>query len=306
MQFRADPVVTSLPVRTAHRRPQRPIGGKFVVRALLLLPLFALVLGCNGPLYAACDEPPGGPLAANGTCPGGTPTGQRIADFRQSDHAQRPRLGIPVNFHNVDIIGVDDYVGLDGKVGDIFVQQRIADANFPGCAADPVHGGRVCGLQLFSPSTVPAGTHMSLGDIANVSGGTYEEFNCGTCSTQFSGGRTLPEIGMASVERTGSGLAAQPIDVTMGQLTDPDHGDDYVGVLVRITDVATTSAPNTRGEIQIGTGLFMTAQLTALNDPATGQGIPAGSHVTNIVGIASYFFGSKIIPRNVNDYTVMH
>lgn len=269
--------------------------------------LSALALDCNGPLYGACDDPPGGHLGANGTCPGGSTTGQRIADFRQSNAAQRPTLGIPVDFRNVEIIGVDDYLGVDGKVGDIFVQQRISDMNFPGCVPDPVHGGRVCGIQLFSPSTVPAGAHVTLGDIVNVSGGTYEEFTCQTCSTGFDPGRSLPEIGMPSVERTGSGIAAQPIDVTVAQLTDPDHGDDYVGVLVRVTDMVTTAAPRpSTGSILIASGLTMTAQLTPLNDPATGQPLPVGTHLINIVGIASYFFGPEIHPRSVNDYTVVH
>ena len=287
-------------------RPSRLVGRERAVRALPFFALFALILDCNAPLRARCDDPPGGRIQNNGTCPGGATGENRIADFRESDPMARPMLGIPVDFHNVDVIGVDDYLEPGGKVGDIFVQQRITDETWPGCVLDPVHGGRVCGIQLFGATTVPAGTHMALGDIANVSGGTYEEFNCGTCSSQFSGGRTLPEIGMGSVERTGSGLPVLPVDVTVAQLVDPVHGDDYVGVLVRITNVVTTSAPNSRGEIPIDPNLNITPQLTPLNDPATSTVLPAGTHLTNIVGIASYFFGSKIIPRSVNDYTVMH
>ncbi len=255
--------------------------------------------GCTGPLLTMCDDP-------RRDCDHPVSGAQRIADFRQSDPARRPTLGVPVNFRTTYVIGVDDFLeaGTSAKIGDIFIEQRIADENYPGCVRDPVHGGRMCGIQLFAPVPIPAGTHMTVGDIVNVSGGVYEEFNCGTCATQFDG-RTLPEIGQPTVERVGSGLLPDPIDATIAQLTDPDHGDDYVGVLVRITEVVTTSAISSRGEITIAPGLNMTGQLTALNDPSTGAPLPAGTRLTNVIGIASYFFGSKIIPRSVRDYTVV-
>lgn len=291
----------NLPLSTSLAHQRAPWEERPVVRKSMLFALGAFVLaGCNGPLVSMCDDP-------RRDCDHPASNTQRIADFRQSDPAQRPTLAIPVNFHNVFVIGVDDFLeaGTSAKIGDIFVEQRIADDTFPGCARDPVHGGRVCGIQLYAPTPIPAGTHMALGDLANVTGGQYEEFNCGTCATGFSDGRTLPEIGQPAVERVGSGLQPDPIDVTVAQLIDPDHGDDYVGVLVRITDVITTSAISTRGEITVAPGLNMTGQLTALNDPATGAPLAAGTRLTNITGIASYFFGSKIIPRSVRDYTVM-
>ncbi|MEI8258004.1 MAG: hypothetical protein WCJ30_20195 [Deltaproteobacteria bacterium] len=271
------------------------------MRLSLLLAVSTFAIAGCGPLTTMCDDP-------RNDCDHPAGGAQRIADFRQSDPAARPPLAIPVNFRTTYVIGVDDFLeaGTSAKIGDIFIEQRIADENYPGCAPDPVHHGRVCGIQLFAPTPIPAGTHMTLGDIANVSGGQYEEFNCGTCATTFSDGRTLPEIGQPTVERVGSGLAPDPIDVTVAQLIDPDHGDDYVGVLVRITDVVTTTAISPRGEITLVPGLNMTGQLMALVDPSTGAPLAAGTRLTGVTGIASYFFGSKIIPRSVHDYTVMH
>jgi hypothetical protein len=145
-----------------------------------------------------------------------------------------------------------------------------------------------------------------VGDIANVQGGAYDEFTCEPCRMQFDEGHSLPEVGMPTVERVGTSRSPDPIDVTLAQLTDPEHGDDYLGILVRITDSVTTMAYNTHNaEITIAPGIQMTAQLTPLNDPTTGQVLPAGTHLRNIVGIASYFYNPKIIPRSVNDYEIV-
>jgi hypothetical protein len=262
--------------------------------------LFAAVVtaSCNGPLYSRCDDP-------RNDCREPPRGGEPIATYRTSNPASRPPEGGPVDFRSAVVIGVDDYLeSASGNVGDVWVQQRIADASFAGCALDPVHGGRVCGMQLFAPTFIPAGSHLVVGDLVNVAGGAYDEFTCEPCSTQFDG-RSLPEVGMPTVERVGTSPSPDPIDVTLAQLTDPDHADDYVGILVRVTDDVTTMALSSRQEITIAPGVQITSQLTPLNDPSTGRPIAAGTHLRNIVGIASYFFSTKIIPRSVNDYEIV-
>ncbi len=216
-------------------------------------------------------------------------------------------------------------------------------ASFQGCI--PVMTGgrvtsRVCGIQLFRPRYIPVGSHPLPGDLLSISGGRYDEFNCQTCAAQFSDMRTLPELSQCNAERIGSGAVPAPIDVTITQVI--DGGDAYVGVLVRLTDTFVTGPVNPRqGEIPLtlataapmcltdgdrctrsseccsggcapdrgttvcGAPLQMSDQLTPLNNSATGMPLAQGTRVRNVVGIVSYFFGTKIIPRSVRDYEIV-
>jgi hypothetical protein len=280
--------------------PRSPWEELYVRTAAPLLVAALFVASCNGPLYSRCDDP-------RNDCNEPPRGGEPIATYRTANPASRPPEGGPVDFRSSVVIGVDDYLErANGNVGDMWVEQHIYDDDFPCCARDCGHCGRVCGILIFAPTVVPSGSHFVIGDLVNVAGGAYDEFICEPCSMQFDG-RSLPEIGMPTVERVGTSRAPDPIDVTIAQLTDPDHGDDYVGVLVRITDTITTMPFNAmRSEITIAPGIQMTAQLTPLVDPSTGQVLPAGTQLRNIVGIASYFFSPKIIPRSVNDYEIVH
>ncbi len=270
-----------------------------ILPAAFFVVSIAFAASCNGPLYAVCDDP-------RRDCNMPAQGGQSIADYRQRDPAARPVQGGSVDFRSAVVSAVDDYPGRNGNVGNVWVQQHIDDSAYPGCAADP-HGGRVCGMQLFAPTFIPAGSHVIPGDIVNVQGGSYDEFDCSVCgngSNTFDG-RTLPEVAMPSVERVGSTASPTPIDVTVAQLTDPATADDYVGVLVRITDVVMVGTTTSIGNLNIAAGLQMTQDLTAVVDPATRQPLAMGTRLQNIVGIASYFYQGNIIPRSVNDYEIV-
>jgi hypothetical protein len=231
---------------------------------------------------------------------------QRLRDFRQRNLAARPTVGSAVQVPNVVVTAVDTYQEPGGDVGDVWVQERVAEADFDGCVAHPL-GGRVCGMQLFSPTPVPAGTRLLAGDLVDVSGGRYDEFDCTPCCAaprppcRFTG-RTLPELSVTNVTRLGSARPPDAIPVTLADIT--TQGDAMTGVLVRVMGEFTLTATRRPNEFDIGMGIVVTNQLTPLTD-AQGMALVAGARVRNITGIVSYFFGTKLIPRSTMDYEVV-
>lgn len=273
---------------------------------LLLALLFALP-ACVGYTQRYCDD-----LDPN-ACDTVARPGRRLAEYRQADRAARPAVGTAVDIRYLSVTAVDDFQeSATGSIGDIWVQERVMDPSFQGCVPHP-QGGRVCGIQLFAPTFIPAGARPLEGDIVNVSGGRYEEFDCTPCCApprppcRFTNGRTLPELSMTSVERVGSARAPDPVDATLDQIL--ANGDAYMGVLVRITDEVEIGATDTRGEIDVAgfeaQQLKISNQLTALVDPRSPADAPqplaAGTRLRGLTGIVSFFFGPKIIPRSRAD-----
>ena len=244
---------------------------------------------------------------------------EHLSNYRQADVSRRPAVGVTVDVRNVTVSAVDGYLEPGGSTGDTWVQEYITEEqaiarNLQGCA--PVLGtdgspiARVCGVQLFGASLVPAGSHLLPGDLVNVSGGIYEEFNCTPCcpppraACPFADGRSLPELSRTTVERVGSSRVPEPVRLTLRQIV--DAGDAYVGVLVRITDDIDLAPPDVRGEFNLsGSGIKMAAQLTRLVDRATGMPLEGAQRLRNLTGIVSYFYGPKFFPRSTLDYDVI-
>jgi hypothetical protein len=270
----------------------------------IVLGLTAALGGCVGYDQAVCDDP--NPHACD---PHGATSTQQLSDFRTSNTASRPALNSAVDVRNVVVVAVDNYLeSATGHTGDIWVAERVIDASFMGCVPDPMSGGRVCGMQVFSPAYVPAGSRVIVGDLVNVSGGQYQEFDCTPCCQPPRApctfmGRTLPELAQPSVERVGSSAPLQPVQVSLADVL--NGGDAYTGVLVQLTDDVMTGAPNTRGEFPIGPNVTITPELTPLNDPSSPDSMPQplaqGTTLHHLTGIVSYFYSPKIMPRSIND-----
>jgi hypothetical protein len=222
---------------------------------------------------------------------------------------------------NVVVTAIDDYLeSASGNTGDVWVQQVYTNPTFDGCAplAD---GRRVCGIQLFAPSFVPAGSSLLTGDLVNVSGGRYDEFDCTVCCRPPANpcrfmDRILPEFSQASVERVGTGIVPVVVPATLEQIA--LNGDRYTGVLVRIEGELMLTMPARgdigRGEIPIANagGMKLSSQIGPLVDRASGRPLfdPATGQLNftrlrNVTAIVSYFFGNKLLPRSPQDFEAL-
>lgn len=232
----------------------------------------------------------------------------QLSVYRQSNRAMRPRVGGAVRMRNLVVTAIDDHVeSATGSTGDVWVQERVLEPTFSGCMPHP-RGGVVCGVQLFAPSILPAGSQLVPGDLVNISGGRYDEFDCTPCCAPprmpclFSDGRTLPELSLTSVERVGSTRPPEPIPTTLAQLA--MGGDAYVGVLVRLNDEITLPAPDTRGEYRLASSVNLSTQIGPLVD-AAGARLAPGTRLRGVTGIVSYFFGTKLLVRGPEDYQIV-
>lgn len=230
----------------------------------------------------------------------------------------------------VVVTAVDTYdEDQGGHIGNIWVQEvSSASGTDPLVPCPLVSGGRsrACGMQLFGPILSPTGYHPSVGDVVDISGGGYTEFDCsGVCGSPpqpFPENRFIPEIGQARVTSSGVAPAVQPIPVTVADLE--MHNNAYIGLLVEVRDVTAIAEPDCRGEIAVNPGsggLKLTQQLmpfphgAARVDNRPGRlcanaptvtdpdRIRNGTRWDRIVGIAGYFYGPKLAPRSPEDLT---
>lgn len=300
----APPKATALNDSAAkNAAPSSPDARRRVAGALATLVSAALAssAGC-GLGVAACDELD---QACNTPV---DPSGYvQLSAYRQRDRRARPMVGGAVRMRNLVVTAIDDHVeNSSGNTGDVWVQERVRDPNFSGCVPHP-QGGVVCGIQLFAPTILPAGSQLVPGDLVNINGGRYDEFDCSVCCAPprepclFSDGRTLPELSMTSVERVGSTVPPTPIDTTLAQIA--MGGDQYMGILVRVTDEILLPAPDTRGEYRLASNVNLSTQIGPLVDSA-GRTLEPGTRLRNVTGIVSFFFGSKLLVRGPEDYTV--
>jgi hypothetical protein len=295
---------------------------KSVRTSLTLVALSIAVAGCNGDFGSRCDDfdqhacnqpamlphyvPP-----ADGTQPDPTTlVVHYLSDLRIDPATSRPPQNVAVDVRNLSIVAIDSYLepGTSGKTGNVWVEEYVSPdyvqaTNFQGCAPLP-NGGRMCGIELYSSTFVPAGNHPLLGDVVNVSGGTYEEFTCATCNhgnSPFDPGHSLPEIGTPNVTRIGSATPPAPVPVSLSDLM--SHGDDYIGVVVQLTDDVTLGL-DPRGNLLIATGITVSNELSPLVDPS-GAPLDSNVRVHNLTGIVDYFYGLHLAPRSAADMTVV-
>ena len=94
-----------------------------------------------------------------------------------------------------------------------------------------------------------------------------------------------------------------PVRVTVQDLM--THNAALIGVLVEVSNVTAVGPADRRGEIQITAdrnGPKLTQEMTAIERLAV-RGVAAGTQWSRIVGVVSYFYGPKLIPRSVADLT---
>lgn len=270
-------------------------------RSSVLPALFALSLvGCSDPLKR-CDEP-------DRSCnrpylQGSTP----LARLRDPNMATRVPEGTAVDARNLQVTAYDELdETMDGDLGTVYVQETIPAGDttdpFLPCPLLPDRSARVCGISTFNTQFAPLAYRPKVGDLVDMSGGAYDEFDCsGVCGSPpqpFPDGRFLPQMREPTIRSAGVAPQPTPVRVTVEDIA--THNAALIGVLVEVSNVTVAAAPDRRGEIQITgdrNGPKMTQEMVAI------PGVAMGTRWSRVVGVVSYFYGPKLIPRTLADLT---
>ena len=291
--------------------------------------LLASALGCsNAPSTVRCDEP-------DNSC--NRPFLQSVTPLsalRNPVAAQRLAVGTAVDARNLQVTAFDTYdETLSGAVGTVYVQQTFPAGDttdrFLPCPLLNDDSGRVCGISTFQTAFNPLAYRPMVGDLIDMSGGSYDEFDCsGVCGTPpqpFPNGLFLPQVRAPTIRAAGVAPLPTPIRVTVDDLL--NHNAALIGVLVQVDNVSALAEPNCRGEIVLSAGsngVAMTQEMVAIPhgearvDPRAGRTCPNappamvppdpdrirnGTRWGSVVGVVSYFYGPKLIPRTLADLT---
>jgi hypothetical protein len=159
-------------------------------------------------------------------------------------------------------------------------------------------GGVRSGVVVFQPQGTPIGD-LQVGDIVTVEGTVDEFFD-------------VTEIaGMPIITETGTGPAPAPLDVfDTTDLADPVTGEDYEGVLVRVSTVEVTATPDNFGEwgaatvggteVRVDNRLYSPYTFDAGTMMWTGPAV--GTPFASLAGPMHYDFGDfRIVPRSSAD-----
>ncbi len=273
-----------------------------VRRPLLVSALFALSLAGCGDSTTRCDEPD---RSCNRPYLQGTTP---LARLRDPDMARRMALlGAPVDARNLQVTAYDELdETMDGDLGTVYVQETIAPGDttdrFLPCPLLPDNSARVCGISTFNTQFAPLAYRPKIGDLVDMSGGAYDEFDCsGVCGSPaqpFPDGRFLPQVREPTIRSAGVAPQPTPVRVTVDDLM--THNAALIGVLVEVSNITVAAAPDRRGEIQISAdrnGPKMTQEMVTI------PGVAMGTRWSRVVGVVSYFYGPKLIPRTLADLT---
>ena len=244
------------------------------VQSLSMLGLIAFAGGCNA--GTRLESPPGLPTATLAELVAGTPDrdGQRI---------QVPQAVVLAE-------DTFDEVG-SNRIGTVYF-------------ADPAGAERGRGMQAFAPNVrVAAGHALSPGDLVSITG-TFVRFlgpNCASNpSSCFPSGRVLPQMSSGAViDRIGFWHDLEPIELTVQEYL--NDAPLYVGSLITLRDLEATGgyAPASGGTrlapFETMQGVTVSGELYVIPD------VTAGTSVTRLTGIASYFYGDFVVPRSADD-----
>ncbi|MBK6529372.1 MAG: hypothetical protein IPF99_07190 [Deltaproteobacteria bacterium] len=276
-------------------RSHRPI-------AVLIAALIVSALGCSDvPTTQRCDEPDNSCNRAflRSTTP--------LSALRDPNPMRRVPEGTPVDARNLQVTAYDELdETMDGDLGTVYVQETIPPGNtddpFLPCPLLADRSARICGISTFNTQFNPLAYRPKVGDLVDMSGGQYDEFDCsGVCGTPpqpFPDGRFLPQVREPTIRSAGVAPLPTPVRVTVADLM--THNAALIGVLVEVSNVTVAFAPDRRGEIQITSdrnGPKITQEMVTI------PGVVAGTQWSRVVGVVSYFYGPKLIPRTLADLT---
>jgi hypothetical protein len=270
--------------------------------SLVISALILSALGCSDvPSTVRCDEPDNScnrPFLRSTT---------PLSALRDPNPMTRVMEGTPVDARNLQVTAYDELdETMNGDVGTVYVQETIpvgaSTDRFLPCPMLPDGMARVCGISTFNTQFSPLAYRPKVGDLVDMSGGQYDEFDCsGVCGSPpqpFPDGRFLPQVRSPTIRSAGVAPLPPPVRVTVQDLM--DHNAALIGVLVEVANVTAVGPADRRGEIQITpdrNGPKLAMQMVTI------PGVVAGTRWARVVGVVSYFYGPKLIPRTLADLT---
>ena len=186
----------------------------------------------------------------------------------------------------------------DGAMGNYYVQDTL-DPALP-----------YSGITVFEPGFSPPDLRVVPGDVMDIFG-VLTEFP-GPNGSLFDFCRTLPEIS-GSMEYRFEGSSITPLPIPIADLADYQSARKWLGVLVTLENVTFSEAPYKsavgRYTIRMETGV----PIASSNDiPSISNELmdlealvpadtPAGTTLTRVTGIVTFFFSFHIAPRSAED-----
>jgi hypothetical protein len=278
------------------------------VRAVLTqsahrLPAIAIALACAG-----CGDGGGGDLdKVPPRDPSAVGDGMRLSELNDPANP-RPPENAEVYVSGISVVAVDthDETANGSGAGNVYAQDLAM-----GAAPKPYSG-----ITLFGSSFTPPSLRVGPGDVIDARG-AYTEFP-GPPSFLFPEGETLPELVGASVTLRFEYLVPEPITISLDDLASYDTGRQWIGMLVRVENVASSagiycgSAP---GACQQPGRQSIRLDVAGVNDPTklptitnalfdlanSGAPVAAGTKYASIVGVVQYFFNFSIAARSAED-----
>ncbi len=190
----------------------------------------------------------------------------------------------PVNLENVIVTAIDRY---GDRAGSFWV-------------AEPA-GGAWSGVQVYNyDTTADWFVNLQVGDMVDVQGDkteyNYEDPETG--DPLFDD--PITEIENAIVTYVGTGTEVIPVDIQASDLNEVSTGEQWEGVLVRLSNVRVMDAGDNSGRYEVEFYQSTKAQ----DDLVDLSSLTGGECLAHITGVVTYFFGYYILPRTASDVEV--
>ncbi len=225
-------------------------------------------------------------------------TGARIREIGDPSRSDHPKNLANVSVTGAAVVWVDtfDETGNGKSRGTVYVQDVGSQEAFSG-------------ISLYSPTFIPGDLRVAPGDVLDLAGQYQENDHIGTAI--FPAGQVLPQISKPISTFRYEFQPPDPKEVDVNELDDYAKGRKWLGMLVTVKNVTLTddlddeglkkqSAPTGRVTAHLTSnrgGAKMTNELYAL----PGGTLKAGSRISSLTGIVTYFYELHIAPRSAAD-----
>ncbi len=217
----------------------------------------------------------------------------RIACQRnpQSPTRRDPAAQPTMNVGRAVVVAIDNYDETrDGKGrGAVYVQDVSSSAPYSG-------------VSLYRPTLLPASSTPAPGDVFELIGGKYQENTTIGTTVTFPAGQYLPQLAYATGNFAFEYVPPAPAEVTPAMLANWETGKQYIGMLVKLTNVRVSKwEDDGKGRVtgDIASGASAPAISNELMDIQGAVG--SRTSFASVTGVVTYFFSLKVAPRSAAD-----